>query len=354
MSHASAAHETAIVAGIDCHARAHQAVALDDRGRRLGERAFPATQAGYAQLLGWLRRFGAVEAVGVESTGAYGAGLTRALTAAGLRVVEVNQPHAHTRHRRGKSDAIDAESAARKVLSGEATAVPKDTTGTVEAIRLLRTARASAVKARAVALTQLGELLVTAPAALREQVPGKTLRGRAAGCARLCPDPTRLAEPLQAAKLALRRLAQRIQALDGEIAALDRHLTALVATAAPRTTALLGVGTGHAGQLLVTAGQNFSRLRSEAAFARLCGAAPLPASSGQTVRHRLNPGGDRAANSALHMIAVVRLRYCERTRAYAARRTAEGRSKKEILRCLKRYLAREVFHTLRADLALLM
>jgi transposase len=345
MADVSAAQEATVVAGVDCHSRTHQAVALDDRGRRLGGRAFPATQAGSTQLLGWLRRFGAVQAVGVESTGAYGAGLTRALRAAGLRVVEVNQPRAHTRHRRGKSDAIDAEAAARKVrkvVSGEATAVPKDTTGTVEAIRLLRTARASAVKARAAALTQLGELLVTAPAALREQGPGETLRGQAAGCARLRPDDTRLAEPLQAAQLALRRLARRSHDLDGEMAELDRHLTALVAVAAPRTRALLGVGTGHAGQLLVTAGQNLSRLRSAAASARLCGAAPLPASSGKTVRHRLNPGGDRAANSALHLLAVVRLRSCERTRAYAARRTAEGRSKKEILRCLKRSIAREV------------
>jgi transposase len=343
---------TAVVfGGVDCHARAHHAAALDDRGRRLSECAFPATRAGYAELLGWLRRFGAVEVVGVESTGAYGAGLTRALTRAGVRVVEVNQPHPHTRHRRGKSDAVDAEAAARKVLSGEATAVPKDTTGAVEAIRLLRSARASAVKARAAAVTQLGELLVTAPAALRERVPGKTLRGRAAYCARFRPDLGGLADPLHAAKLALRCLAERVHALDLEIAALDRHLAALVAATAPRTLALLGVGPGHAGQLLVSAGQNVQRMRSEAAFAHLCGAAPIPASSGQTVRHRLNPGGDRAANSTLHMIAVVRLRYCERTRAYAARRAAEGRSKREILRCLKRYIAREVYHALRADLA---
>ena len=149
----------------------------------------------------------------------------------------------------------------------------------------------------------------------------------------------------------MRRLAERVHALDAEVAAFDDSLSTLVARAAPRTVALLGVGTGHAGQLLVTAGQNVSRLRSEAAFAHLCGAAPIPASSGTTTRHRLHRGGDRAANSALHMIAVVRLRYCARTRAYAARRTAEGRSKKEILRCLKRSIARELFHTLRADLA---
>ena len=342
-----------IVGGVDCHAQTHQAAALDDRGRRLGDRAFPATREGYRQLLAWLRRFGPVIAIGVEGTGAYGAGLSRFLTAAGERVIEVNQPHRHTRHRRGKSDPIDAEAAARKVLAGEATAVPKDSTGRVEAIRQLRLARASAVKARSAALTQLGELIVTAPAELREHLQRhrKTLRGRAGLCARLRPDRRRLADPLQAAKLALRSLAERIQTLDAEIAALDAHLAALVTAAAPRTTALLGVGTGHAGQLLVTAGQNLGRLRSEAAFAHLCAADPIPASSGQTTRHRLNPGGDRAANAALHLIAVVRLRYCERTRAYAARRTAEGLSKREIIRCLKRYIAREVYHALRADLA---
>lgn len=160
-----------------------------------------------------------------------------------------------------------------------------------------------------------------------------------------------MSESLQAAKLALPTISERIAVLDAEVATFDRHLESLVTRAAPRTTALLGLSTGHAGQLLVTAGENLGRLSGEAAFAHLCGAAPVPASSGKTTRHRLNWGGDRQANSALHMIAVVRLRYCSRTRAYAKRRTAEGRSKRQILRCLKRYIAREVFHTLHADFA---
>ncbi len=340
-----------VVGGVDCHSRVHHAVVLDQTGRRLGDRAFPAAAAGYAELLGWLRGFGTVAVVGVESTGSYGAALTRSLLEAGVRVVEVNQPHAHLRRRRGKTDAVDAEAAARKVLSGEATAIPKDMSGAVEAIRQIRLARRSAVSARTSALCQLGDLIVTAPAALRAQLPRKSLRGQASICTRLRPNRRELTDPVQAAKLALRSLARRIVALDAEIAQLDEHLGHLVRAVAPRTIALLGIGPQHAGQLLVTAGQNITRLRGEGAFAHLCGVDPIPASSGKTSRHRLNPGGDRDANSALHLIAIVRLRYCERTQAYAARRTAEGRSKREIVRCLKRYIAREVYRTLRADLA---
>lgn len=339
-----------IIGGVDCHSRTHHAVALTTQGRQLGDREFPATQAGYEQLQAWLEAFGPVEAVGVESTGSYGAGLTRSLSARGVRVIEVNQPHRHTRRRRGKSDPIDAEAAARKVLAGEATALPKDSTGPVESIRQLRVVRESAVRARAVALVQLGELIVTVPAELREQLTRKTLRGQAGLCRRLQPDHQRLTDPLEAGKLALRSLAERIQVLDREISTLEDHLRALVTAVAPSTTALLGIGPCHAAQLLVTAGQNLDRLRSEAAFAHLCGTDPIPASSGKTTRYRLNPGGDRGANSALHMIAVVRLRYCTRSQEYAERRRKEGLSKKEILRCLKRYIAREVYHALRADL----
>jgi transposase len=345
-----------VIGGVDCHADNHFAVALDHVGRCLGQAAFPATAAGYRQLTGWLRGFGPVDRVGVESTGAYGAGLACHLDAEGIQVREVNQPHPHTRRRRGKSDAIDAEAAARKALSGQTTIIPnKDTTGIVEAIRLLRVARGGAVKASTAALHQLGELLVTAPDPLRQQVCSqrKTLKGRVAVCARLRPDPARLDDPMQAAKLALRATAERAQLLNQQARALQEQLDRLVRRAAPQTTALLGVGVGHAGQLLVTAGQNLDRLHGEAAFAHLCGADPIPASSGKTNRHRLNPGGDRDANTALHMIAVVRMRYCQRTRAYVQRRTTQGKSKREILRCLKRYIARQIYHTLHADLTAL-
>ena len=339
-----------VIGGVDCHSRTHHAVALDSLGQLLGDAQFPATIAGYQDLCGWLEGFGSIEALGIESTSSYGAGLTRWLTARRIRVLEVNQPHKHTRSRKGKSDPVDAEAAARKVLAGECVVVPKDTGGAIESIRQLRVAREGAVKARSAALCQLGDLIVTAPAELRESLRCKTLLGQARQCARLRPDPRRLAEPLHAAKFALRSLALRIVALEKEVSQLDQALETLVRRAAPRTISLLGVGTQHAGQLLVTAGQNIERLTSEAAFAHLCAAAPIPASSGLTRRYRLNRGGDRSANRTLHMIAVVRLRYCPRTRAYAARRTAEGLSKREIIRCLKRYIAREVFRALRADL----
>ncbi|HVP02921.1 MAG TPA: IS110 family transposase [Solirubrobacteraceae bacterium] len=340
-----------VIGGVDAHADTDHAAVLDYRGALLGSRSFTVSAAGYRELLAWLEGFGEVDRVGVESTGSYAAGLTRHLIAQGVRVLEVNQPHAHTRRRRGKTDAIDAEMAARHALSLANVVTPKQTTGIVEAIRQLRVARDSAVKSRSVAMLQLGDLILTAPSELREQLATrKTLKAKAALCRRLRPDAGATDNPINAAKFALRSLARRITTLDQEIAELDAQLTPLVASAAPRTTALLGISTGHAGQLLLTAGQNIERLHSERAFAALCGSSPVPVASGKRGRYRLNPGGDRQANRALHMIAVCRLRYCPRTRAYAERRTSEGKTKKEIMRCLKRYIAREAYTCLRDDL----
>jgi transposase len=340
-----------VVAGVDAHTDEHHVAVLDLQGRLLGATAFRTTAAGYGQLISWLRAHGEIERIGVESTGAYAAGLVRALAAEGIRIVEINQPHTHARQRLGKSDPIDAELAARAALAGTATAVPKQTSGIVEAIRQLAVARAGALKARTAALQQLDDLIITAPEQLRNELRrGRTLKARAALSLHLRTDTTRLHDPLQAAKYALRSLARRVRVLDGELLQLDRELEQLVATAAPRTVQLFGVGTQGAGQLLVTAGQNIERLRGEAAFAKLCAAAPIQASSGRTHCHRLDYGGDRQANRALHMIAVCRLRHDPRTRAYADRRRAEGLNRREILRCLKRYIARETYHTLRADL----
>lgn len=345
---------SAVVAGVDAHTDEHHVAVLDLQGRLLATAAFATTAAGYTELIGWLRRHGTIDRVGVESTGAYAAGLVRALHTEGISVVEVNQPHPHARQRLGKSDPIDAELAARAALSGTATAQPKQTSGIVEAIRQLSVARAGALKARTAALQQLDDLLITAPEQLRSELRrGRTLKARAALCLGLRPDPDRLHEPLQAAKLALRSLARRIRELDRELDQLDRQLERLAEAAAPRTIQLFGVGTQSACQLLVTAGQNIERLHSEAAFAKLCAAAPIQASSGRTKRHRLDHGGDRQANRALHMIAVCRLRHDPRTRAYAAKRQADGLNRREILRCLKRYIARQTYHTLRADLGAL-
>jgi len=341
----------AVIAGVDAHTDEHHVAALDAQGRLLGAAAFPTTAQGYTRLISWLGGQGQIDRVGVESTGAYAAGLVRALLANGISVVEVNQPHPHARQRLGKSDPIDAELAARAALSGTATAVPKQTNGIVEAIRQLSVARAGAPKARTAALQQLDDLVITAPEQLRGELRrGRTLKAKAALCLHLRPDTNRTHEPLQAAKLALRSLARRVRQLEREIVELDDQLEQLVSAAAPRTVQLFGVGTQSASQLLVTAGQNIDRLKSEAAFAKICGAAPIPASSGRTSRHRLDYGGDRQANRALHMIAVCRLRHCQRTQAYAARRKAEGLNRREILRCLKRYIARQTYHTLHADL----
>src|SRR6266508_3254593 len=264
---------SAVVAGVDAHTDEHHVAVLDAQGRLLATTAFPTSAEGYTQLIEWLRRHGPIDRVGVESTGAYAAGLVRALLAEGIRVVEVNQPHPHARQRLGKSDPIDAELAARAALSGTVTAVPKRTSGIVEAIRQLAVVRAGALKARTAALQQLDDLIITTPEQLRSELRrGRTLKARAALCLRLRPDIERLAEPAQAAKLALRSLASRVDQLDQEIRELDQQLEKLVAAAAPRTLQLFGVGTQGASQLLVTAGQNIQRLRNEAAFAKICGA----------------------------------------------------------------------------------
>jgi transposase len=201
-----------------------------------------------------------------------------------------------------------------------------------------------------VALVQLQDVLITAPSALRESINAKSGRGKSSQCAKLRPDTTRLSEPAQAVKMTLRSLVKRIQALEEEIALLDAQLDPLVKQSAPTLLTRMGVGTQHAAQLLITAGENIDRLRNEAAFARLCGVAPIPASSGYTHRMRLHRGGDRQANRALHMIAVCRLRYDPRTIYYMNRRRAEELSKKDVLRCLKRFIAREVFEDLKVDL----
>lgn len=342
-------HTRMVIGGVDTHGRTHHAAVIDQQGRLLGDREFPADSGGYRQLLGWLRRHGHLDIVGVEGTGSYGAGLTRFLLDHGVSVVEVDRPDRRTRRQRGKSDPIDAEAAARAVLAGVATAPAKRRDGIVEAIRALRAARSGAVKARTAAINQLKGLLVAAPASLREALDALPTTALVATCARLRPDEAALADPLDATKAALRVVACRIHQLDQELSLADQRLAKLVGRAAPRLLKLQAIGVDHAGQLLVTAGQRPERLRSEAAFARLCGAAPIPASSGKTQRHRLHRGGDRGANRALHLAVVVRMRWCPRTRGYAERRTKQGMSKPEIIRCVKRYLAREVYHALLAD-----
>ena len=343
-----------VIGGVDTHGRTHHAAALNAAtGKLLGDKEFPVTSRGYADLLRWLQSFGRVTQVGVEGTGSYGAGLLRYLDTANITVIEVDRPNRRDRRRQGKSDPIDAIAAARAVLAGIATTIPKPRTGPVEAIRALRTTRASAVKARTAALNQISGMLYGAPDDLRVSLAGLSRTALITRCARLRVADNGLADPLVATRAALRALARRVQMLDQEIHTADTQLAVLVTATAPTTSAVFGAGTEVTGQLLSTAGDNPHRLASEAAFARLCGVAPIPASSGNTTRHRLHRGGDRGANRALYLIVLSRMRWHPQTRAYVERRTAAGKTKKEIIRCLKRYVIREVYSALKADFAAL-
>lgn len=334
-----------VTVGVDTHKDVHVARAKDQLGRLLGEVEIPTTPVGYRRLLQWARGYGVVAAFGVEGTGSYGAGLTRFLRQQHETVLEVIRPNRQRRRRHGKSDPADADAAASAVLAGEASGPAKASDTAVEMIRVLRVTRTTAVKARVQTTNCLKALLVTAPAELRDALRHLPTSELIRTCARTRPGP--LVDATAATKTALRSLAGRHRALTDEIAALDVELTRLTAVAAPDLVACFGVGTDSAAALLITAGDRPDRLTSEASFAMLCGVAPVEASSGQTVRHRLNRGGDRRANSALYHVVMVRLRHHEATKAYVARRTADGKSKREIMRCLKRYVAREVYHILR-------
>ena len=340
--------EVAVILGVDTHLDFHVAVVLDHLGRRLGQASVPTTAKGYERLLCWAEDFGPLRCAGVEGTSSYGAGLTRHLRARGIEVLEVERP----KHRRPssrsnleKSDPSDAERAARAVLAGEASGVPKSSDGRVEMIRTLRAARRSAIKARTQAANQLQGLRATAPEGLRHRLRGLTTKElvSVAGRFRLAHGPR---DVPTATKFALRSVARRYEALSEEIAELEAHLDRLVAQAAPELVSLAGIGTDNAATLLIVAGDNPQRLRSEASFASLCGVAPIEASCGKVVRHRLNRGGNREANRALYMICLARMRRDRRTQEYVARRTAEGKSKREIIRCLKRYVARETYRVL--------
>jgi transposase len=346
-----AARKPRVFAGIDTHSRTHHGAVITATGRLLDDRQFPATATGYQQLLDWAHALGHIVKIGVEGTGSYGAGLTRHLNAAGITVVEVDRQDRKARRRNGKSDPLDAIAAARAALAGTAEGTPKTRTGPVEAIRFLRVARTGAIKARTAALNQLHAAITTAPEPLRAALT--SLHGPAliTACRTLTSDTTHLHDPDQAARTALHSIAGRIQTLTQEISTLDQQLRPLVTRTAPNLSAINGVGPEVAGQLLTTAGDNPHRLHSEAALAHLCGAAPIPASSGRTDRHRLNRAGDRHANAALYTITLSRLRHDPRTRAYAERRTQQGLSKKEIIRCLKRYIIREIYTALIKDLA---
>lgn len=333
--------------GIDTHKDLHVAAVIDDVENMLGTHSFSTTRAGYRALVRWMREFGDIVKVGVEGTGSYGAGITRHLTDVDIVVVEVDRPDRSERRRKGKDDDLDAVNAARAALRGQRTSTPKSKDGMVESLRVLRVTRTTAVKSRRVALQMLRAQIISAPDEVRDQVRHLTRMQLLRTCAAWRPDVTDAADPVTATRIALKSLARRMLELGDEIAMLDDLIKPLVVALAPKLLERPGIGIEVAGQLLVTAGDNPQRLRSEGAFAMLCGVAPLPASSGKIQRHRLNRGGDRQANSALHLAVITRMRTDERTQAYVAKRTALGHSKLETIRCLKRYLAREIYYLLK-------
>ncbi len=343
------AREREVILGVDTHLDVHVAVLIDVLGRVVATTCVPTTAHGYEQLIQWASGFGRLTRAGIEGTGTYGAALARRVQERGVLVLEINRPDRSRRRLRGKNDPTDAENAARAVLAGDATAIPKAQSGVVEAMRAVSLARRSAVKAKTQAINQLRALLVTAPESIRATLWKAKPEQCVACCARL--QSLGNTPLLKTLTRTLRLLAKRWISLTKELHELDVALKELTKRAGRRLLARFGVGPQTAATLMVTAGDNPDRLRGEAALAALCGASPLEASSGKTTRHRLNRGGDRAANNALWTISMVRMRSDPRTRAYVARRTAEGLSTKEIQRCLKRYIVRELYPLILADLA---
>ena len=335
----------AVTGGVDTHLDAHVAAAIDEVGGVLGVESFEATPVGEEKLAGWLRSFGELVRVGVEGTGSYGAGVARQLRAVGVEIVEVDRPNRQLRRREGKSDPLDAVEAARAAQSGRAFGVAKTKDGNVEAIRALVVAKRSARSTKVKTLNQIRHLGFTAPDAIRVRLTGVSRQDLAAEAASFRPRPG--GDPVVfATKTSLRLLGRRVLALDEERAELDLHLDQLVRATAPQLLTAHGIGFDTAALLLVAAGDNPQRLRSEATWAHLCGASPIQASSGKVTRHRLNRSGDRQANHALWRIAITRMRNHAETQAYVERRLAEGKSKLEIIRILKRYIAREVYSLL--------
>ena len=335
-----------VVLGVDTHKETHAAAVVTALGALLAARTFPATAAGYRDLLRWARSLGPLQRAGVECTGSYGAALARHLLGEGIAVIEVSQPDRAARRRRGKTDAIDAESAARAVLAGQATASAKASDGPVEMIRMFKLAKASAIKARTQAINQLKAVLVGADPGLREKLSGLGATVLVRRCAQL--DDCIPAGATSAAAYTLRLLAHRILSLSGEIRELEQHIADAVVAHTPQLMQQQGIGPDSAAALLITAGDNPGRLHNEASFAALCGVSPVEASSGKTSRRRLNRGGDRQANAALYRITLSRLRWDQPTRDYLDRRITEGKTKREAMRCLKRYIAREVYHIITA------
>ncbi|WP_158868414.1 IS110 family transposase [Leifsonia sp. AG29] len=337
-----------VVIGIDTHKHIHVAAVMDTIGGILATLTITTDQAGFKQVLEWGASFGKILALGIEGTGSYGATLTSFLRRHGHKVVEAGRPDRRSRRVNGKSDTLDAENAARSVLAGFATATPKTADGTVEMIRQLKIAHDSAVTERSATMVTIKAMLVHGADELRRETSRKSQIMLARHLAAL--RPRALDTPDDALRHSLRSLARRWQNLDAEAKELTAMIEQLVTNTAPQLVEQFGIGIDTAAEILIVAGDNPERIRSESAFAKLAGISPVPTGSGMTSgRHRINHGGHRQLNAAIYRTVIVRMRFHEPTIAYVARRTAEGKSKREIIRCLKRYVIREVYHLVKAN-----
>lgn len=338
---------TEVFGGVDTHADTHTAAVIDGLGRVLGTETFPVTADGYDALTGWVTSFGRVVSVGVEGTGSYGAGLTRHLIDAAIDVREVNRTNRQHRRRHGKSDPADAIGAAKAVASGQARGLPRCVSGPVEAVRNLATTRKGLVKARTQTANQIHASIKTAPQPLRELLDHKSLPDIANTVAGLDTDTTPMSDPTTAVTACLKTLTTLWANLGTQIQDLEKALeTATHAAAPPELFDQIGIGPVVAAPLITLAGTNPERFTGEAAFAAACGVSAVDASSGKQSRHRLNRGGDRQANAALYRIVIVRLRYHQPTKDYMADHLAQGKTKREIIRMLKRYVARDIYKIL--------
>jgi transposase len=336
-----------VIVGVDTHKHVHVAVAIDQHGARLGDLAVSADTGGYTQLEAWAQALGRIDRFGIEGTGSYGAGLTSFLRRCGHRIVEVNRGDRRSRRQNGKSDTLDAEAAARSVLAGTSSNIPKTADGTAEMIRQIKIARDTARKGRTSAIICLKQIVVNSPAELREPLDAMGDKQLLQRCSLYRPGD--VTDTTASAKHTLRALAKRWFDLDDEIADHDRLLDTLTAQASPTLREGYGIGADTAAEMLIVFGDNPDRIKSEAAFAKLCGTCPIPASTGMTNKHRLYRGGHRQANAAIYRTVIVRMRFHQPTIDYVARRTAEGLSKKDIIRCLKRFVAREIYQRVMID-----
>jgi transposase len=334
-----------LIAGVDTHIDTHTLAILTATGGVVLTATFTADQRGYRKLIRKLQETGSVAVVGVEGTNSYGAGLARSLTSAGYTVKEVLRPTRQVRRMHGKSDDLDAVEAARTVLADRGVSEAKDSDTPAESLRCLLAARTQLVRSITAFGNCIRSLLTTAPEEVRAKyrdLPTPTLIRRLAACR----PGQQIDCPRAAVLTAMKQQAQICEDARKKADRLERQMHSILSANYPQVLAIYGAGAVVAAQLVITAGGNPQRIRDEAAFASLCGVSPIPASSGRTNRHRLNRGGDRRANSALHRIALVRMRHDERTREYVTRREREGRSTREVMRCLKRAIAREAYRAL--------